>query len=721
MSDWRKHSVCLIRGSYHTQKGKKSGYSTITLGEVFEREPLALSKDKAEAIIPSSYAEADARDLEAQRGCGSFVALVGDIDSGNHDSGEIYSLLDQFFREGIAARVYSTASATSENRKWRFIVPLESPLSYGDWHRFMEVLYAFMQSSGIEMDKKLLSGSQLSYLPNVPPERRIGQLHKGKPTFFDGGPVDGAGATLNSGLAPEWFAKLPPEPTPAGAALSAPLMQFGWKQPDPRIAAFNESHPLGDILVSSGYARSPTGGDNWRSPHQNSDSYATRAYKGEDGAEYWISLSGSDAAAGLGAGTKNGQRHGDAFDLFVHYKHGGDFDAALRALPCPPGVASRYRLMTAKELSKLPPVLWAVRGILPAEGLAAIYGAPGSGKSFMAFDLLASIACGATWFGNKTNKRPVTYVALEGEAGISQRVAAHEARHGALPRTVRFATQPLNLLTPQDIADLSSAINAAGGRGGILCIDTLNRASSGTDENDSKDMGRIISAAKQVQDLIGGLVILVHHSGKDTSKGLRGHSSLHAALDAAIEVSKNAQQHSWRVTKSKDGRDDQSGAFRLEIVSLGLDADSEETTSCVVVPLDGVRLMLKPFSTTTRQAVDSYLAIAPTLGDWQHGRLVGVPLLAWRDEYYRTCTSETDDGRRKAFKRARDDLSRRGDLKVDGALNLLIIPEATALKASMGVLGNAITGVFGRTGGTVPGHVRDTPQDILPDGQGHLS
>ena len=175
--------------------------------------------------------------------------------------------------------------------------------------------------------------------------------------------------------------------------------------------------------------------------------------------------------------------------------------------------------MTAAEISKLPPVRWLVRGVLPAEGLAALYGASGSGKTFLALDLLAAVARGQSWFGSKTVPIPVTYVALEGETGMSQRVQAYERRHGKLPVAVRFVAQALNLLTPQDIKDLASAIKLAGGGDGVVCIDTLNRASAGSDENDSKDMGRIIEAAKHLQREVGGLVLLVHHIGKDASRG----------------------------------------------------------------------------------------------------------------------------------------------------------------------------------------------------------
>ncbi len=43
-------------------------------------------------------------------------------------------------------------------------------------------------------------------------------------------------------------------------------------------------------------------------------------------------MSGSDAKRGLGAKSANGcSRHGDAFELYVHFEHGGDISAALEA------------------------------------------------------------------------------------------------------------------------------------------------------------------------------------------------------------------------------------------------------------------------------------------------------------------------------------------------------------------------------------------------------
>jgi hypothetical protein len=129
-----------------------------------------------------------------------------------------------------------------------------------------------------------------------------------------------------------------------------------------------------------------------------------------------------------------------------------------------------------------------------------------------------------------------------------------------------------------DVRDLAAVVPA----GSVVFLDTLNRAAPTADENSSKDMGEILEAAKRLQSLTGGLVVLIHHTGKDATKGLRGHSSLFAAMDAAIEVSRDGDRREWRVAKSKDGADGDAHPFRLEIETLGIDSYDDPITSCTV-------------------------------------------------------------------------------------------------------------------------------------------
>jgi len=89
-----------------------------------------------------------------------------------------------------------------------------------------------------------------------------------------------------------------------------------------------------------------------------------------------------------------------------------------------------YRLLTADEVAALPPIRWRVKGVIPATGLAAVYGPSASGKSFLTLDMLAAIADGREWHGYRCNAAPVVYVCLEGEAGLAQRLQALRKRFG---------------------------------------------------------------------------------------------------------------------------------------------------------------------------------------------------------------------------------------------------------------------------------------------------
>ncbi|MBL8401947.1 AAA family ATPase, partial [Accumulibacter sp.] len=300
------------------------------------------------------------------------------------------------------------------------------------------------------------------------------------------------------------------------------------------------------------------------------------------------------------------------FDLNDFHQAEG-LDAVRRLLEGTKEHSQRFRLMTPADLASLPPVRWSVRGGLPAEGCAAVFGPSGSGKTFLAMDMLAAISSGADWFGCRVARAPVIYIALEGEAGIAQRVKAYQAKHGQLSPDFRFVLQSIDIRDQADRADLVNAVKSAGCTGGVLCLDTLNRAAPGMDENDSKSMGEAISAIKAIQAELGGLILLVHHTGKDSTKGLRGHSSLHAALDAAIEVTRTDDRREWRIAKAKDGEDGEAHPFQLDVVQIGEDEDGDPVTSCVVVPEesidDALRRTLPPKTGNQRIIWDAIQAV----------------------------------------------------------------------------------------------------------------
>jgi len=312
----------------------------------------------------------------------------------------------------------------------------------------------------------------------------------------------------------------------------------------------------------------------------------------------------------------------DACDLAI--RDGGDVLAELLEAarqPAPP--EPRYKLLTATELRELPPLAWRVRGVLPAVGLAALYGPSASGKSFLAFDMAAAIAEGQSWFDCRVEAAPVVYAALEGEAGFKLRAQAWEASRGrSLPDGLHLMLQPFKLTAPEDVTDLAAVVPA----GAVVVLDTLNRSAPTADENSSRDMGEILEAAKTLQTATGGLVLLVHHTGKNAAAGLRGHSSLLAAMDAAVEVSRDGDRREWKVAKSKDGQDGAAHPFKLQVETLAVDEYGDPVTSCVVLrdtAAQDVRLVKLPQGGNQRLVWD---ALRQTFKTGETGKTGAPPL-----------------------------------------------------------------------------------------------
>lgn len=260
-------------------------------------------------------------------------------------------------------------------------------------------------------------------------------------------------------------------------------------------------------------------------------------------------------------------------------------------------VDAEFRVFTAREIAAVKPMREVVRGLFPQKGLAVIYGPPEVGKSFLALDMACAIAEGAEWFGRKTIKSPVMILALEGEAGFSKRVRAWEAKNGRnIPTNVSFITGERNngdkagfsLTDAADVSHLHVSCKKAKCYGGVVLVDTMNRASPGMDENASQDMGKIVKGMGLLQSLLDCLVIAVHHPGKDVTRGMRGHSSLLGALDSSMIVGSTVEGDSityfWVNGKTKDIGKSAPEGFIREVIDLGSDEYGDPITSCVVSP-----------------------------------------------------------------------------------------------------------------------------------------
>ena len=189
---------------------------------------------------------------------------------------------------------------------------------------------------------------------------------------------------------------------------------------------------------------------------------------------------------------------------------------------------------------------------------------------------------------------------------------------------------------------------------------------AGGNENASEDMGALVINGDRIRQATKAHVSWIHHSGKDTARGARGHSLLRAATDTEIEITK-AEDGSRlaRVTKQREMEIDPDGmAYTLHVVELGTNRRGKSVTSCVVQVLETVPGQVGTGGTSRHvptvaqigvRALNNALgrcgAILPPLNDYP-SNTSAVTHSEWRAEFYQLQGDAKPDSKKKSFQRA---------------------------------------------------------------------
>jgi hypothetical protein len=212
------------------------------------------------------------------------------------------------------------------------------------------------------------------------------------------------------------------------------------------------------------------------------------------------------------------------------------------------------------------------------------FGAPGSGKSFLALDVfyrasLKSDDPDRRIFGRRVRPTRTIYCALEAGAGLARRVNALEAKYG---ESTDFYYIPMDIPfnDPKLVRNLIDA--AIDFDAGIICIDTLSVALNGEDENSPQGMGMFLRQLRLIVASTGAHVAVIHHSGKDQDRGERGHSSLTGAVDVRVGIVGQVNPRVATILKNKEAEAGQIFGFNIDPVQLGTDIDGDEITTCTV-------------------------------------------------------------------------------------------------------------------------------------------
>jgi len=308
--------LCSGHGQYHSINNMThpQPYTTITLEkiEALINDPPCVAKEEAQWAI---FSDLPSRVHAEQREKGCFYAIWADIDDTQGMTfKDIVSRAQEVIPEADFLS-YTSRSATRSNQKLRIIVGLSEPVDGQTYVILQKILNDKLEAAGIIPDRATERTGQICYLPN-------------KGDFYDYH-IERFSGHLDISL---WDREISQERQNVEARdsdfeerrrfaefIAKQRMASGCMSP---IDAFNGAYQIELMLEAYGYMKK---GKRWLSP--NSQSGEPGVTITDDGRK-WLSAHDSDSS--IGKKTKNGTM-GDSFDLFVHYQHNGDRDAAIKA------------------------------------------------------------------------------------------------------------------------------------------------------------------------------------------------------------------------------------------------------------------------------------------------------------------------------------------------------------------------------------------------------
>jgi hypothetical protein len=199
--------------------------------------------------------------------------------------------------------------------------------------------------------------------------------------------------------------------------------------------------------------------------------------------------------------------------------------------------SSKFALLDEDAQGKLPDPEWLLPDVLPAKATAVLFAPSKAWKTFLALDWALTIAAGLDKWG-KIDARPVVYVAAEGASGLAKlRRPAWKLLHSVTKDVPFYVVQTMPWISkPTELVELCEAIKAKTKKPALVILDTLARSMVGLDESSAKDASIAIDACELLKRALDCTILVLHHTGKDAARGMRGSSALMAGFDTGIEL-----------------------------------------------------------------------------------------------------------------------------------------------------------------------------------------
>jgi len=250
----------------------------------------------------------------------------------------------------------------------------------------------------------------------------------------------------------------------------------------------------------------------------------------------------------------------------------------------------------------------------------------------------------------ETQQRTVIYVNGEGRYGIMTRINTWCRCKSLDPKNLPFILSKTSI-NLRDTVELAKLMNIHENITDVrmIVVDTMNRNAGGMNENAPVDMAEFVNACSSMVHHFDCAVCVIHHTGKDTSSGARGHSSFYAALDTEIRVKKLGDHDVQMIcSKQKDAPEFETMQFIavstpdsiiLEKTETRKDSAKNKLTADQKLAMECLQELIEANTATNGNVASK-----------------NVHLDKWRNEFKRRHTGDNDKSKNTAHQRARNAL-----------------------------------------------------------------
>jgi hypothetical protein len=255
------------------------------------------------------------------------------------------------------------------------------------------------------------------------------------------------------------------------------------------------------------------------------------------------------------------------------------------------------RFFSLEELANEPPPKMLIKDIFPERGVAVLYGASGSMKSFLMITVAMHVALGLDLGDLAVKQQGVLILLNEGQAGFSLRCEAWLKNNGGVrPENIRVAKMTPNLTHDNANDHFIKLAEEMNFRPGLIFIDSFSKATFGGDDNSTSDMAGAMGAADQLAAHFDALIVVVDHAGKELKKGLRGAYAKQANADMVGMVSRFDNRVTLKTIKQKEAEADLEFVFRAAMVDMPIPDDPKHKVPALILDTDPAESLAAAFS-----------------------------------------------------------------------------------------------------------------------------